>query len=137
MHFITLVALVALVTFPGDLLGLPKGLPRELRGLSRAEIKPNRIESKPNPSQIKPKSNQNQIESKSNQNHYRILIEILGNPNKIIGNPRKFKLKARKSMINPRTSFVVPRAPRSLRSLARSPRVTSAHPLPPLAEAES
>ena len=50
------------------------------------------------------------IESKSNQNPDRILIEILGNPNRRIGNPRKSKLKSRKSMINPRTSFVVPRA---------------------------
>ena len=57
-----------------------------------------------NQAKIKAKSNQNQIESKSNQNHDRILIEILGNPNKRIGNPREY-INPR-SYINPRTSFV-------------------------------
>ena len=59
-----------------------------------------KIESKSKPNQTK--SNQNQAESKSNrikiksnQNPDRILIEILGNPNKRIGNPRKSKLKSR------------------------------------------
>ena len=63
---------------------------------SQIQPESNRIQSqiKPNPTQIKPNPNPNpnpkpnQIESKSNQNHYRIPIEILGNPNRIIGNPR-------------------------------------------------
>ena len=60
--------------------------PRTSLGPTRALIEPNRI-------RIKPKSNQNQIESNSNQNPIRILIEILGTPNKRIGNPRKSQLK--------------------------------------------
>ena len=57
-----------------------------------------------NQTEIQPKSNRTQIESKSNQNPVRILIEILGNPNKRIGNPREY-INPR-SYINPRTSFV-------------------------------
>ena len=86
MHFITLVALVALVTLPRELLGIPLGAslgpPRRAMRAVRAGMDQNPEQIEPDPTKIKP--NRIEIESKSkpkpNPNRIQIQIKILGNP---------------------------------------------------------